>query len=220
MKRNDLSRRILPITLGLAIVVGVASAAKADLPSEPGDVPRSSLAPTDYKLVKYLHALSDLAVSAGQLAEKNGSTTAVRNFGATLVSDHTAGDQELLAYAKNAGIDARRMKNEPAPPEMQAYLQRLDRLRTLTGQQFDHEFALTMREGYARTIALVQSTQPHLANRNLAALLDRRLPTLDKNYQTAAGLASQQAPSSPERQPQPNTNGTDRSQRPAPATTH
>ena len=142
--------------------------------------------------MKYLHSLSDLAVSAGQIAEKNGSSKAVRDFGATLVSDHTAGDQQLLTYAKKAGIDPQRMKNEPPPAEMTEYLQNLDRLRALTGPQFDHEFAVTMRDGYARTIALIHHTLPQISDHDLSALLDQRLPILQRNYQTAASLASQQ----------------------------
>lgn len=203
MKPIHLSRGFLSMTLGLATVLAGARAAKADLPTDPGDVPRSSLAPADYNIVKHLHALSDLAVSAGQIAQNNGDSKAVWDFGGTLVSDHTAGDQELLAYAKRAGIDPKRMKNEPTPRDMTAYMQSLDRLRTLTGPQFDHEFAMTMRDGYARTIGLVQNTLPNIADRNLTALLDRRLPTLEKNYQTAAALAA-----APERQ-RPNTTGGD-----------
>ncbi len=193
------------MTLGLATVLAGARAAKADLPAGPGDVPRSTLAPADYTIVKYLHALSTLAVSAGQIAQKNGDTKAVRDFGATLVSDHTAGDQELLAYAKKAGIDPNRMKHEPPPGDMTTYMQSVDRLRTLTGHQFDQEFAVTMRDGYARTMALVQNTLPSISDRNLTALLDKRLPVLEKNYQTAAVLASTRVPSSSEGMRQPNT---------------
>lgn len=207
------------MTLGLAFVVVGASAAKADLPAGPGDVPRSTLAPADYKIVKYLHALSELAVSAGQIAEKNGGSQAVRDFGATLVSDHTAGDQQLLAYAKKAGIDPNRMKSEPPPRDMVQYLQGLDRLRTLTGQRFDQEFATTMRDGYARTIGLIQNTLPSISDSSLSALLDKRLPVLERNYQTAAGLASTHEPAPSEGQRQPDTTRTDQSKRPAPSTT-
>ncbi len=188
------------MTLGLATVLADARAAKADVPSEPGDVPRSTLAPADYSIVKHLHSLSELAVSAGQIAQKNGDAKAVRDFGGTLISDHTAGDQELLAYAKKTGIDPNRMKNQPPPRDMTTYLQSLDRLRILTGPQFDQEFAVTMRDGYARTIALIQNTLPNISDRNLSVLLDKRLPTLEKNYQTAASLASTHAPSPSERQ--------------------
>jgi putative membrane protein len=208
MKRIDLSRGFLSMTLGLATVLGGTIAAKADLPEAPGDVPRSALAPTDYKVVKCLHAMNDLDISAGELAAKKGSTQAVRDFGATLVSDHTMEDQRLLAYAKNAGIDPKRMKGEPPAYPMKQYLQNVDRLRTLTGPQFDHEFAVTMRDAAAQTIATIQTASPSISDSNLTALLDKRLPSLNRNYGTAANLAAQQEPSP-----------SDQSQRPAPGTT-
>ena len=57
-----------------------------------------------------------------------------------------------------------------------------------------------MRDGYARTIALIQNTLPNISDRNLSVLLDKRLPTLEKNYQTAASLATTHAPSPSEGQ--------------------
>ena len=208
------------MTLGLAAVVGGTRAAKADLPSAPGDVPQSALAPTDYSIVRYLHSLSLLAISLGETAEKNGGTKAVRDFGATLVSDHTAGDQQLLAYAKNAGIDPNQMKNQPPPAEMKSYFQSVNRLKTLTGQEFDREFTATVRDGYARVISVVQHAQPNVADPKLSALLTKRMPILERNYQTASTLAAAAlAPSSSERQPAPNTTSTGQTQEPAPAKT-
>ena len=70
-----------------------------------------------------MHAMSMVGISAGEIAQKNGGTQAVRDFGTTLVDTHTTGDQQLLAYAKKAGIDPNRMKNEPPPQELAYYLQ-------------------------------------------------------------------------------------------------
>jgi predicted outer membrane protein len=209
----DFCRGFLSMTLGLAVVLGGASAAKAD---SPGDVPRSSLAPADYNTVKYLHALSELAISAGQIAQTNGGSQAVRDFGAKLVSDHTAGDEQLLAYAKKAGIDPNRMKNQPPPAAIKAYMQRLDTLRTLHGQQFDHQFTATIRDASAQTIGYIHQTLPVISDSDLTALLNKRLPTINQNYETASRLASQRAPSSSEQQPPPNTTSTGQGQPPAP----
>ena len=121
MKAIHLSRGFLAMTLGLATVVGAARAAKAE-PAGPGDVPRSTLAPADYRIVKSMHAMSMVGISAGEIAQKNGGTQAVRDFGTTLVDTHTTGDQQVLAYAKKAGIDPNRMKNEPPPQELAYYL--------------------------------------------------------------------------------------------------
>src|SRR4051812_45844125 len=112
MKPICLSRGLLSISLGLASVLAAAGAAKADV-SGPGDVPHSTLAPADGQIVRSLHTISELYVSAGQIAKKNGYTQAVRDYGTTLINDHEMADQQLLAYAKKAGIDPKRMRNEP-----------------------------------------------------------------------------------------------------------
>jgi putative membrane protein len=191
------------MALGLVTVLGAASAAKADLPEGTGDVPRSALAPTDYSIVKSLHGMSTLGVTAGQIAQKNGSTQAVRDFGTTLVQTHTSGDQQLVAYAKNAGIDPNRMKNEPPPQELAYYLQSVDHLRTLKGKEFDLEFTRTVREAYGETIKQIQTAQPNIADSKLNALLNQRLPILEQNYQTAASLAAQSAAALSNQHPAP-----------------
>jgi len=78
-----------------------------------------------------------------------------------------------------------------------------------------------MRDGYAQTIALVHSTQPHLADRDFSSWLNKRMPVLEKNYQTAARLAAspQQPPSPSQGQPQPNSTGSGQTQHKAPGTT-
>lgn len=207
------------MTLGLATVVGGVSAARADLPAGPGDVSVSSLAPADYRIVKSMHAMSTVGISAGEIAQKNGGTQAVRDFGTTLVNTHTTGDQEILAYAKKAGIDPNRMKNEPPPQELAYYLKSVDQMRTLHGAQFDHVFTVTVRDAYKETIRQIQTALPVISDSRLKALLDQRLPILTKNYQTAAALASQQQPSSSERQPPPNTTSTGQTPQPAPSRT-
>ena len=174
------------MTIGLALG---AATAKAD--QAPGEAPPSTLAPADYKAVKCLHAMSELYVSAGTLAEKHGGTHAVRDFGATLVSDHEAADQQLLAYAKKAGIDPNRMSGEAPPIEMAKYVQRVDRLRTLTGPEFDRELAVTMQDAHERALALIQRAVPDIFEHNLAVLLEQQLPTLEKNREAAALLVSQ-----------------------------
>src|SRR4051812_31315870 len=219
MKAIHLSRGLLSMTLGLATVAGAASAAKADSPAEPGDVPRSSLAPADYRIVKSMHAMSMVGISAGEIAQKNAGTQAVRDFGTTLVDTHTTGDQQLLAYAKKAGIDPNRMKNEPPPQELAYYLKSVDQMRTLHGAQFDQVFTATVRDAYKETIKQIQTALPVISDSRLKALLDQRLPILQKNYQTAAVLASQSERAAAERQPPPNTTSTGQTPQPAPGRT-
>jgi predicted outer membrane protein len=215
MKLRELSRGLLSMTLGLATVLGGASAVKADSPASPGDVPRSTLAPADYKVVKCLHAMHGLDISAGQIAQTNGGTESVRDFGAMLVIDQSSGDQHLLAYAKRVGIDPKLMANEGTPNELARYRERVDQLRTLTGPSFDREFAETIRDGHARVISFIENARPDVSDSNLNTLLDLQLPTLKRNYEVAARLVAHQEAAASAPQRQPNTTSAGRPTQPA-----
>jgi len=194
MMTVSLKRRFLGSLCGVvALVVGSGLVTRASgQPASPGDVPRSVLAPSDGRIVARLHAINQEEISAGKMAETNGYAQAVRDFGATLVSDHQAADQTLLAYAKKAGIDPNAMPQDIAS-KMEAEHAKVEHLRPLTGQRFDQEFAQTMRDGHAQVIALVQTTVPQVSSPELRALLNGLLPTLRAHYETAARLASSPA---------------------------
>ena len=46
----------------------------------------------------------EMEVKLGQLAEKNGSSAAVKEFGSRMVKDHTRLNAELSATAKSVGL--------------------------------------------------------------------------------------------------------------------
>ena len=93
-------------------------------------------------------------------------------------------------------------------------------MRTLHGAQFDQVFTVTVRDAYKETIRQIQTALPVISDSRLKTLLDQRLPILQKNYQTAAVLASQAEQSASERQPPPNTTSTgQQAPQPAPSRT-
>ena len=80
----------------------------------------------------------DLAeVKAGHLAETNGGSEAVRNFGKTLVTDHTKAGNEAKSVAKAANVSI------PTQPSAQAQKD-YEKLSKLKGKAFDREFATMM----------------------------------------------------------------------------
>ena len=165
--------------------------------------------------MKRLHAINQHEISAGKMAEASGSTQAVRDFGTTLVRDHEAADKNLLAYAKKASIDPNAMPPRLAH-EMAAENARMDRIRALTGQSFDLEFARAMRDGHATAIALVEAARHSVADPDLRTLLGGLLPTLRQHYQTAATLASPSAAAAPSGEtPQPASTGQEPSRSPS-----
>jgi putative membrane protein len=125
----------------------------------------------------------DLAeIDAGNLAQKNGSTDAVKQFGAMLVTDHTKDRDVTTGLAKKMSIEV------PSAPSTddQATARRLS---ALSGADFDKAFADAMVKGHKAAIALYTDKSGD-SNSSLASYARDTLPTLQKHLDEATRLSS------------------------------
>jgi len=111
----------------------------------------------------------------GKEAQKDGNTKAVKEFGKTLVKDHTDADKKVMALAKKEKIDVAAntppMKNEMATIP--------------AGPGFDNKFAQAMVEGHKKAITDVTQARDTTDDAQLKKLLGELLPTLQKHEETA-----------------------------------
>ena len=119
-------------------------------------------------------------VAIGQLAQAQGQSQAVKDFGKLLVSDHGAHKQELAALAQTAGVP---VTNEPTD-EAKANLEKLKGLR---GPEFDKQFKTMMVEDHTKDIAKYEK-QASSGVTQTAALAQKTLPTLRKHLDAANAL--------------------------------
>ena len=119
-------------------------------------------------------------VAIGQLAQAQGQSQAVKDFGKLLVSDHGAHKQELAALAQTAGVP---VTNEPTD-EANANLEKLKGLR---GADFDKQFKTMMVEDHTKDIAKYEK-QASSGDTQTAALAQKTLPTLRKHLDAANAL--------------------------------
>ena len=119
-------------------------------------------------------------VAIGQLAQTQGDSQAVKDFGKLLVSDHGAHKQELAALAQTAGVP---VTDEPAD-EAKTNLQKLKGLR---GTEFDKQFKSMMVEDHTKDIAKYEK-QASSGDPQTAALAQKTLPTLRKHLDAANAL--------------------------------
>lgn len=140
-------------------------------------VPAVSMAaaPSTADVLGELHRTNQHEIEMGKEAEKNGNTKAVKDFGKTLVKDHTEADKKTMALAKKEKIDIAAntppMKNEMATIP--------------AGPEFDNKFAQAMVEGHKKAIADVTQARDTTDNAQLKKLLTELLPTLQKHEDTA-----------------------------------
>lgn len=120
-------------------------------------------------------------VQMGQLAQKNGQSDGVKNFGQMLSNDHSAANQKAMDAAKSMGV---------TPPDGPNAKQKADyeKMSKMTGAQFDKQFATHMVADHQKDIAEYkkESKQSDAAGDYAKGQID----TLQKHLDTAKSLSS------------------------------
>lgn len=146
----------------------------------------NSAAQTEEVLMK-LHHSNQMEVAAGKLAQEKGQSKDVKSFGKTLVSDHSAADKKVMALAKTEKI------NLPASEPMSD--DKMDKLKSASGADFDKMFATHMLEDHKKDIDEVKSARDNTKDTKLKGLLSSTLPVLEKHRDIAQRLTDKLGPS-------------------------
>ncbi|MES9519684.1 DUF4142 domain-containing protein [Streptomyces capoamus] len=102
---------------------------------------------------------------AGELAQRKGTTPAVRAAGQHLVDGHTSLDAHVRTVATQLGLA---LPNEPNAQQREW----LATLRTATGQDFDRAFAGLLRLAHGRVFSLVAEIRAGTQNSLVRDLAD------------------------------------------------
>ncbi len=124
-------------------------------------------------------------VQLGKLAEEKGGTAQVRDFGKTLVTDHSAHEQKADSLAKAEGVTP---PNQPTDEAQQEY----QKLSQLSGKQFDKEFASYMVKDHEKDIKDFQQEADNKSDGQVAQFASETLPTLHKHLSMAQSIEKQQ----------------------------
>ena len=125
--------------------------------------------------------LAEIAV--GDLAQKNGASDDVKAFGKMLVDDHTASNQKAASLAQANGVTP---PNEPKPADKEAQ----QHLATLSGPEFDREFAKAMVKGHKEAIGKFEAASK--GDDDIAKFAQDTLPTLQKHLEQAQSIAGKE----------------------------
>ncbi len=116
-------------------------------------------------------------VQMGELARKKGTTAAVRNFGARMVTDHTRVNGELAQLATSKQTSA------PTDPNT-TQSQEISKLQGLRGSAFNREYLATMTQDHRDDIGLIQNEAASGTDPDVRAFASRTLPTLRDHLAT------------------------------------
>jgi putative membrane protein len=145
---------------------------------------------TDDQVLRKVHHINLEEIDAGKLAQQKGTTREVKDYGATLVRDHTKADTDTKTLASKMNVDLEKVKDDARHREKQQAMQdKMDQLKKMTGKEFDRTFAQMMADGHRQAIAMVKAARVD-AKPEMRSFLDGLLPVLQKHEDMANDILS------------------------------
>jgi len=120
-------------------------------------------------------------IQLGQLAEQKSQNDQVRKYGAMLVKDHQASNQEATGLARQTNVTP---PESPSREDQTAFQQ----LSSMSGKDFDASFLDHMIKGHKTAIDLFTDKSDD-AKSDVTAFAKKTLPDLKKHLQTAEDLS-------------------------------
>lgn len=165
--------RKLPILAGVAVLtVAAAAPVMAQGPAAGRPMDRHFLE----KAIKG----DNSEIQLGQMAQRQGQSEGVRNFGQMLEADHREARRQAVEVARPMGMTP--------PDEMMPEARReADKLKVMNGRAFDREFARYMVKDHRKDISDFE-TEARRGHGPTADLARQTLPVLRKHLQVAERL--------------------------------
>jgi len=138
--------------------------------------------PVTADVLNKLHQSDQREIEAGKIAQKNGQSKEVRDYGKMLVKDHTAADKKVTSLAKKEKIPL--SANEPGADEMK---------NMTPSSKFDEKFARDMVDDHKKDIAEVAEARDNTTDDQLKQLLSDMLPTLQKHEDAAQKIVDSES---------------------------
>ena len=114
-----------------------------------------------------LHEADQKEIQAGRIAQKDGQSKAVKDYGKMLVKDHTAADDKVAALAQKQNVDLVAATPAPGPNDMGTMA---------TGPDFDKKFAQEMLDDHRKAIAALTAARDSTADPAAPQAPDRPAP--------------------------------------------
>ena len=119
-----------------------------------------------------------LEVELGRLAQQNADHDQVKQFGARMVQDHGAANQQLMTILAATDMTA--------PQQLdQKHKQMVDRLSKMRGAEFDRTYMREMVEDHNKDMKAFRQAAQNVSDPDLKAFAQKTLPVLEQHQQMA-----------------------------------
>jgi len=165
---------------------------------------------TPEKLLKKLHKANQKEIKLGQLAIEQGESEAVREFGRMLVEDHRKADEQVMQLAQQHNIELKDMREKagettrtatatPGQQDKDAKYKEMadkekaemERIKGLSGQEFDREFTRMMQHDHQTHVQMLQQAQQQEQLQPVRPLITELIPVLQQHETRARELQQQ-----------------------------
>jgi putative membrane protein len=125
-------------------------------------------------------------VELGKVAGEKGSSDQVKEFGARMVKDHTAANDELKGIAAQKGVTL--------PSSLDARHQaQVDKMNKLAGPAFDTAYVNGMVRDHEKTVAMFKEEAQSGQDPDVKAFASKTLPTLEDHCSSIKSIQGQGA---------------------------
>jgi putative membrane protein len=122
-------------------------------------------------------------VRDGKLAQEKAADPKIKDFGAMMVKDHSAANQELMSLAQSKGVKL------PDGPGMGADATKM-KLDVVSGETFDKSYVKDQVKAHRDTVELLQKEISTGKDAQAKALAQKILPTVQSHLHAVEGMAT------------------------------
>ena len=171
--KTSVSMKRFVISIGCALIttLPIASAIGKDQ------------SPEDQTFVNEASRGGIMEVKLGELAERNGLSSEVKEFGAQMVKDHTTLNKELGAAATSIGLTVPTDLSEDQKTEY-------TKLSQMSGKSFDKEYTDLMVKDHTKDLAAFQKAESTTQDPKLKTAISRAIPVIQGHLSMARSDAS------------------------------
>lgn len=181
-----MNTKILLCTALLAAVLAPAVAVADDTTKTAEPV----VTDAELAILAHFRHVNMMEIDMGKVAMKQTKNKKVRAFGKALVTDHTkalkAADAFVKANKLTLPVDTG--KDEAETKQMQADMEAMEKMKTLSGVEFDRAFLPAMADGHTKEIDKLDLGLPAVTNAKLKAIFEKARPAIVKHAETAKKL--------------------------------
>lgn len=148
---------------------------------------RASITGPEERLLAKLHETNRLEIEFGKLAQKNGQSAEVKQYGKQLEQDHQDADKKVMSIAKEKKLtlDSPAAMNDTDAKKTAEQKAALERLKKMQGAEFDQEFMKVMAEGHDHALKLIRESKSSVRDEKIKSHLDEVEPVLEKHKSMA-----------------------------------